>query len=91
MNTAPDLSPTSPRSWRTVLVGTPLGWTVALAALGVYPFTTHGPHLGCPFQPAAVGLTADAPVHASPVTLGDGASEPRPSNASTVCRTAQKR
>lgn len=35
-DTAPNASPTG-KSWRTVLVGTPLGWaiTLALAALGI--------------------------------------------------------
>jgi hypothetical protein len=46
MNTTPNPS-TSPRSWRTALVGTPLGWavTLALAALGIYLFATHTGHI----------------------------------------------
>jgi Protein of unknown function (DUF2933) len=47
MNTMPNLSSTSSKSWRTVLVGTPFGWvvTLALAALGVYLFATHTGHI----------------------------------------------
>jgi hypothetical protein len=60
---------------------------------------THGPHLGCPFLSAAVGLTADAPVHASHLTLGDGALEPRaeqcidglPDSAEAVVREPRSR
>lgn len=45
-DTTPDASPT-PKSWRTVLVGTPLGWviTLVLAALGVYLFANHTGHI----------------------------------------------
>lgn len=50
-NTTPKLS--SPRIWRTVLLGTSLGWvvTLALAALGVYLFATHTGHVlaGLPY------------------------------------------
>ena len=46
-DTTPHVSPTPPKSWHTVLVGTPLGWTLtlALAALGVYLFTNHTGHV----------------------------------------------
>ena len=46
MKTPSNLSSTS-KSWRTVLVGTPLGWvvTLALAALGVYLFAAHTGHI----------------------------------------------
>jgi hypothetical protein len=45
-DTAPNASPT-PKNWRTVLVGTPLGWaiTLALAALGIYLFVNHTGHI----------------------------------------------
>ena len=35
------------KTWRTVLIGTPLGWvvTLALAGLGVYLFATHTGHI----------------------------------------------
>ena len=47
MSTTPHLSPTGSRSWRTVFVGTPLGWivTLALAGLGIYLFATHTGHV----------------------------------------------
>ncbi|WP_262271694.1 DUF2933 domain-containing protein [Microvirga yunnanensis] len=47
MNTVPNLPSTSPKSWRTVWIGTPLGWvvTLALAALGIYLFATHTGHI----------------------------------------------
>jgi hypothetical protein len=47
MNTTPNVSSTSPRSWRTRLVGPPLGWVVSLvlAALGIYLFATHTGHI----------------------------------------------
>jgi hypothetical protein len=46
VKTPSNLSSTS-KSWRTVLVGTPLGWvvTLALAALGVYLFAAHTGHI----------------------------------------------
>ena len=46
MKTPSNLSSTS-KSWRTVSVGTPLGWvvTLALAALGVYLFAAHTGHI----------------------------------------------
>lgn len=47
MNTTPNTPPTAPTNWRTVLVGTPLGWVVSLslAALGVYLFANHTGHI----------------------------------------------
>lgn len=47
MTTTPTVSPAPPRTWRTLLVGTPLGWTLALAvaALGVYLFVSHTGHV----------------------------------------------
>jgi hypothetical protein len=47
MTTPPNVSSTSPKSWRTLLVGTPLGWvvTLGLAALGIYLFATHTDHI----------------------------------------------
>ena len=47
MNTTPKLSSTPPNKWRTLLVGTPLGWglTLALAALGIYLFMNHSGHV----------------------------------------------
>ncbi|WP_445504383.1 DUF2933 domain-containing protein [Microvirga sp. G4-2] len=47
-DTTPHVSPPAPhRNWRTVLIGTPLGWaiTLALAALGVYLFVNHTGHV----------------------------------------------
>jgi hypothetical protein len=46
VTTPSNLSSTS-KSWRTVLVGTPLGWvvTLALAALGVYLFAAQTGHI----------------------------------------------
>lgn len=46
MGTAPNFASPS-KSWRTLLVGTPLGWTLALtvAALGVYLFVSHTGHI----------------------------------------------
>ena len=46
MNTAGDL-PSTPRTWRTILIGTPLGWgvTLLLAALGIYLFVSHTGHI----------------------------------------------
>ncbi|RDI57166.1 DUF2933 domain-containing protein [Microvirga subterranea] len=45
--TTPNVSSTPPKSWRTLLVGTPLGWvvTLALAGLGIYLFATHTGHI----------------------------------------------
>jgi hypothetical protein len=47
MTPTPTVSSSPARTWRTVLVGTPLGWvvTLALAALGVYLFATHTGHI----------------------------------------------
>ena len=47
MNTTRNGPPTTPRNWRKVLVGTPLGWavTLPLAALGVYLFVNHTGHI----------------------------------------------
>ena len=47
MTTTPDVSSSRAKSWRTLLVGTPLGWvvTLALAGLGVYLFATHTGHI----------------------------------------------
>ncbi len=47
MNATPNTPPTAPASWRTALVGTPLGWaaTLVLAALGVYLFVNHTGHV----------------------------------------------
>lgn len=47
MNTTPDPSSTSPKSWQSLLVDTPLGCgvTLALAGLGVYLFVTHTGHI----------------------------------------------
>ena len=47
MNTTPNASPVPQKTWRTLLVGTPLGWviTLALAALGVYLFMAHTGHV----------------------------------------------
>lgn len=47
MNTTPNAPPMAPMNWRTVLVGTPLGWfvTLAVAALGVYLFLNHTGHI----------------------------------------------
>jgi len=47
MTTTPYVSSTPPKSWRTLLVGTPLGWfiTLGLAALGIYLFATHTGHI----------------------------------------------
>jgi hypothetical protein len=51
MTTPPNVSSTSPKSWRTLLVGTPLGWvvTLGLAALGIYLFATYL-LLACPLM-----------------------------------------
>lgn len=47
MSTTPHLSPIGSKSWRMVLVGTPVGWivTLALAGLGIYLFGTHTGHI----------------------------------------------
>lgn len=47
MTTTPTVSSSPAKTWRTVLVGTPLGWviTLALAALGIYLFATHTGHI----------------------------------------------
>ncbi|WP_457094644.1 DUF2933 domain-containing protein [Microvirga sp. P5_D2] len=47
MHTPTDIPVTSSKNWRTVLVGTPLGWvvTLALAALGVYLFANYTGHI----------------------------------------------
>ncbi|SCZ08467.1 DUF2933 domain-containing protein [Microvirga guangxiensis] len=47
MTATPTVPSVPPRTWRTLLVGTPLGWTLALAvaALGVYLFATHTGHI----------------------------------------------
>ena len=47
MTTTPTVPSTPPTSWRTRLVGTPLGWTLtlAVAALGVYLFVSHTGHV----------------------------------------------
>jgi hypothetical protein len=47
-DTTPHISPTPPhKNWRTILVGTPLGWaiTLVLAALGVYLLVNHTGHI----------------------------------------------
>lgn len=46
-DTTPNVASTPPKRWRTVLVGTPLGWvvTLALAGLGIYLFATHAGHI----------------------------------------------
>jgi hypothetical protein len=58
MSTTPHLSPIGSRSWRTVLVGTPVGWivTLALAGLGIYLFATHTGHISTalPYLPLLV-------------------------------------
>ena len=47
MTTTPTVPSTQPKTWRTFLVGTPLGWALALAAaaLGVYLFVSHTGHV----------------------------------------------
>ncbi|MGX5733261.1 DUF2933 domain-containing protein [Bosea thiooxidans] len=47
MDTTPNAAPEPPRTWRTLLVNTPLGWicTLALAALGIYLFASHTGHI----------------------------------------------
>ena len=47
MSTTPTVSTSPAKTWRTALVGTPLGWvvTVALAVLGVSLFATHTGHI----------------------------------------------
>jgi hypothetical protein len=47
MATTPEASPAPSKTWRTLLVGTPLGWALALtaAALGVYLFVNHTGHI----------------------------------------------
>lgn len=47
MTTTPNLSSTPIKSWRTLLVGTPVGWVVSLvlAALGLYLFAAHTGHI----------------------------------------------
>jgi len=47
MDTTPNGPTAAPRNWRTVLIGTPLGWiiTLALAFLGLYLFATHTGHV----------------------------------------------
>ena len=47
MSVTPHLSPIGSKSWRMVLVGTPVGWivTLALAGLGIYLFATHTGHI----------------------------------------------
>lgn len=41
------LLPESPRTWRTLLINTPLGWvcSLALATLGIYLLANHGVHI----------------------------------------------
>jgi hypothetical protein len=47
MSTPPALPSSPAKTWRTVLIGTPLGWaiTLALAALGAYLLFAHTGHL----------------------------------------------
>ena len=47
MITTPTVSSSPAKTWRTLLIGPPLGWvvTLALAALGVYLFATHTGHI----------------------------------------------
>lgn len=47
MSTTPSVSSVPSKTWRTRLVGTPLGWgvTLTLAALGVYLFVSHTGHV----------------------------------------------
>jgi hypothetical protein len=47
MSTTPTVSTSPAKTWRTALVGTPLGWfvTLALAVLGGYLFATHTGHV----------------------------------------------
>ena len=47
MPTTPTPAPESPRTWRTLLINTPLGWvcSLALAALGIYLLANHGGHI----------------------------------------------
>lgn len=47
MRTTSNSAPEPPQTWRTLLVNTPLGWvgTLALAALGIYLFTSHSGHI----------------------------------------------
>ncbi|WP_454656791.1 DUF2933 domain-containing protein [Bosea beijingensis] len=47
MPTTPTPAPESPRTWRTLLINTPLGWvcSLALATLGIYLLANHGVHI----------------------------------------------
>ena len=47
MSATPQISSTQPKNWRTVLIGTPLGWAIslAIAALGAYLLFAHTGHL----------------------------------------------
>jgi predicted cobalt transporter CbtA len=47
MTTKPTIPPVPPKTWKALLVGTPLGWvvTLALAALGIYLFMSHTGHV----------------------------------------------
>lgn len=47
MRTPPNAAPEPPKTWRTLLVNTPLGWvcTLALAALGIFLFVNHTGHI----------------------------------------------
>ncbi|MBF9197374.1 DUF2933 domain-containing protein [Microvirga terrestris] len=47
MNTKPNKLSAPTRTWRSVLIGSRLGWilTVALAVLGIYLFMTHTGHV----------------------------------------------
>ena len=62
MTTTPTVSSSPAKTWRTVLVGTPLGWviTLALAALGIYLFATHPDNFARTFVEGVVGSTVAA-------------------------------
>lgn len=47
MTTTPTVPSVPPKTWRTLLVGTPLGWavTLALAGLGVFLLANHPGHV----------------------------------------------